>query len=290
MKSLFRIAVPLVFVLLSTVLVAQKKDLTFSDRTGIKGVQFSLGNYRVMNPQKWDGVLRNHVREKPAKDSVYLSRKPFESSRALLQLELVYAPFRFNSNSWLRNIEIFGGISHRSFETVISTNRGGAVNERDLQYFERDYLMQFNHTAAQVRVAVNKSILPSTMVYGSFGYGLGLSSGLRLWGSNTSEWYYSYDTVNGTYSQSNFLHQEEQVFYQSKGITQQSVSLGLKVYLSCRINLYAEYGLEFLQIRKPGTPVYRQNSHGFQIGLRFKFNPPEPLEEEDKVKPKNVFW
>lgn len=272
--------------------MAQKKDWSFSDRTGIKGIQFSLGSYQLMDQETWKNMLSGYVEETPIADSIYVTKSPFSGkNRAVIQLELVYAPFRFNSNLWLRNLEVYGGISHRAFDETIRTNRGGAVNENDFQYFERSYSLSFNHTAAQVRVAVNRSVLPSFMVYGTFGAGMGISRGLIIQSSEIIESYYSpEDSTNKNYIKTNFTHPGQGVFYQSKAISQQSISLGLKFYATCRLNIYAEYGMEFLQIHKPGAANIYQNSHGFQVGLRFKFNPPEPVGEEEKVKDDNVFW
>jgi hypothetical protein len=290
METHFRILIFFFVGIMPLVSSAQKKDWTFSDRTGIKGIQFSLGSYRISNIDQWQNVLRDHVEEPLAADSVHLIGQHWRANRAILQLELVYAPFRFNSNSWLRNTEILAGFSHRGYDEIMQCNWGGEINETDGQYFERSYSLTFNHTAAQVRVAVNRTILPSVMAYGTFGMGMGISRGLTIQSSNTKESYYSMDTVYQTFTHTNFVHQTEEVHYQSKGIRQQSLSLGVKVYLSCRMNIYAEYGMEFLQMHQPGTGNLYQNSQGFQLGLRFKFNPPEQLEEQDKLKDDNVFW
>lgn len=292
MEKYFQNLVLVFMLILPLTASAQKKDWAFSDRTGIKGIQFSLGSYRLINEETWKNMLSGYVKEKAIPDSIYIIKPGFsDRNRAVVQLELVYAPFRFNSNLWLRNLEIMGGISHRAFDQTIRTNMGGVVNEHDLQYFERRYSLSFNHTAAQVRVGTSRSILPSFMLYGTMGLGMGISRGLTIESSDITESYYSpADSTNTSYIEKNFVHPGDGVYYKSKGIRQQSLSLGLKFYATCRLNIYAEYGVEFLQIHKPGAANLYQNSHGFQIGLRFKFNPPEPKNEEENPKDDNVFW
>ncbi len=276
--------------------LAQKENLTFVDRTGIKGLQLSFGTRQLANYPEWNHVFRKFVSVTEIPDSVSFqpAHKDLQKTRAVVQVQVVYAPFRFSHHTLLRNFELSMGLNYRRMHHKYLEERHSPGNP-SYYYQERNiYDMNLSNTTLFTKGIVNYPIAGSLMGYGSIGFGMNIAGALDI---DRTEYSYrvleSQTSQHGTYYQlsQEYSDSRKENLYSAQRVTYQTASLGLKVYLTCRLNLNLEYQLDYFRFRSNHAVKLYQLQHGLQFGLRFKFNPPEPLSEEEKKKDADrPFW
>ncbi|MDX5320535.1 MAG: outer membrane beta-barrel protein [Bacteroidota bacterium] len=269
---------------------AQKEDWSFVDRTGIKGIQFSLGNQLLSDPFYHNRILGSYVQE-TLTDSIKVRKSQDKRLLTSGNLQIVYAPFRFSNNTWYRNFELIGGLHfqanpYRRIELKSgyeNTDTSGIYNKKVYE------LNQFTGLAS-LTAQVNYPIGGSWMVYGGISGGWGVFRGLNIKTSGNVQTIFVDDSLNNQQLQISYETEPEQVFYQSTGYWMGQLHVGAKVYLTCRFNLYIEYGIQSLHFYPKGKENYHQFSQGLQVGLRLKFNPPDSEDPKDEKKTRGAFW
>lgn len=269
---------------------AQKENWTFSDRTGIKGVQLGVGNIVLGKPFQLKESLNQYVTEK-ASDSVNFRHAVPDKNCATIRLEVVYAPFRFNSNPWLKNIELMGGFSFRSYTGYkVTVYAGGDISPIEGTYVKHDYTASLKYASLNAAFSVNHKVSKLVMIYGRAGIGLGINNGLRLESGATEYTHYYDDTTNNVVNVNKYGFGDDKVYFSSQKSWHQEASIGLKVYVSCRVNLYAEYVIDNRIYKQAGRDNYTVFGQGFILGFRYKFNPPEAKESGEPEKKPSAFW
>lgn len=279
-----------VLVFLSIQSFAQEKDWSFVDKTGIKGIQLSFGSELLNDPFFHQRILNAYVTEQPA-DSITILQDQNHKNIPSGKLQLVYAPFRFSSNIWLRNFELLGGLSFQNNITRRVRIASGYENtDTSGIYNKKEYKLSQKSGFATLGFQFNYPLGNRLMAYAGFGGGWGIFNGLHIESSGNEQTIYQDDSVNQKVIRTSYFTEPAQDFYQSKSYWQSNLLLGVKLYLTCRVNLYAEYGLQSIYFNPSGTEKYRQSSQFFQLGIRLKFNPPEPTDPEDEKKTPSAFW
>lgn len=101
-----------------------------------------------------------------------------------------------------------------------------------------------------------------------------------------------YDKINGEYGQvTNYVSTNQSHNLKPHTTIMYYVPLGLKKYISCRINFVAEmyYGRGTTYVKDGGN--WNFESSGFQFGLQYKFQKPVKLDNEKQAPDKQgVFW
>jgi len=274
---------------------SQKENWTFSDRTGIKGVQISFATLPLINKGQVTTFQNHFTSIRNSGDSISTGLYgPRHRINANMQVEVVYAPFRFNSTKILKNLELMAGVSIRQFDqqyiTEVISNRQSGSYDTERIYYELSNRSSFFN----LKAAVNFPISSGIAGFANLGYGFGLSSGSVFTQSkryNTTYQWQNYWGGGGSYNPVivNASGQEE-VRYKTSVYHQETLNLGVKIYVSCRMNLNLSYAFHLAQYVDRNSFTSSINEHGFQVGMRFKFNPPEPLTPEEKEKLKDAFW
>lgn|GEM_PF-2408170 len=151
-------------------LEAQKENWSFSDRTGIKGIQVSFGVLQLMNKHDVLYFHENFTPYRNSGDSIF--SKPYGKIQKLtanLQFEIVYAPFRFNSRQILRNLELMAGLSYngmdQEYKTEVKTNQTPSSYDSDRDY----YLLTNNSGFLNLKAVFNFPVASGIAAFGSLG-------------------------------------------------------------------------------------------------------------------------
>ncbi|MBI1221212.1 MAG: outer membrane beta-barrel protein [Bacteroidetes bacterium] len=224
-------------------------------------------------------------------DTVHLLYDKDYRALPSFRLQLVYAPFRFSSNTFLRNVELIGGIySQSQVVKYISLISGGENTDTSGIYNYKDYKLDERFGAATLSMQFNFPVFDKVMVYGSLGGGWGIFNGLRMESKGMNQRIFQDDSINNKTIVTDIQTEAPKVFYQSTSSWQSNFLIGAKVYLTCRINLYAEYGYQSIFFLPKGHQSYHQNGQTLHFGIRFKFNPPDKSTPEKQEPKQGAFW
>lgn len=123
----------------------------------------------------------------------------------------------------------------------------------------------------------------------------GLGIRFAMAGNDDINTHYStadYDKINGSYEQvTNAVFVNQHHNFKPHTTLMYYVPLGLKKYISCRLNFIAEayYGRGTTYVKEGGN--WNFESSGFQFGLQYKFQKPVKLDGEKQDPNKGgVFW
>lgn len=282
----------LIFCLTIHVSSAQSKIWTLSERTGIKGIQANFGPRFYINSVAFQAFPRQFI---PHKDSTDFASNSFQSTHYTGTIEIIYAPFRLHHNTFLRNIELSLGLTHGYFEDFYIGSY--YYNETASGYDKSEYqfIFQGNITTATLKGCFNLPIAHKTMGYSSLGYGFGISGGAQFsqYSQNDFHFIRQVDPNTGfttTSRRQTASNKSVNILYHGNRFHQGILSVGLKHYLTCRVNVFGEYRLEYTRFIDPNNTALPIATHGFQIGFRLKFNPPEPENPDNEKKKQNAFW
>lgn len=268
---------------------------SLSEKTGIKGVQLSVGSNLVLNKHYFENRFAVLLQQNELNDSNYFEYGGEKNGRSpSVQLEIVYAPFRFHANPTLRSMELLLGISGSGFTThafhIQKTNQSS-------DYFleeKTSYSMYTTNTFLTIRANVHQRLSSRWMGYGSLGYGYGITSGEELYKRYTV-FYNNNLKTNGNGETELYRSFVSEYWYretlkQSSMYQQVRLGIGAKFYISCLWNVFAEYQLAYTNYHYSDSPDFNLLQQYIQIGFRLKFNPPEPENPDDEKKTPNAFW
>lgn len=271
--------------------MAQKKDWSFSDKTGIKGVQMSFGINYPQNMKYWaEGVFQEYGDSnwKQRGDNYYSTAT--RPQQFPVMLELVHAPFRFHTNPYLKRLELTGGIyyNHLKERHFFTTYKDIDETHWETRYIS--YSMSNRQFGIHAGFNLSQPITHSLMVYGGYGLGLNLFGKFIV----SREFYqvkqhYTPSDTMPTHSTLITDLPRQTLAYYPQMFTQQFI-VGAKAYLTCRMNIYAEYNYRTFHVLRPGMADLSNNGHGLVLGIRYKFNPPEPDDPNAPPEEPDAFW
>jgi len=239
----------------------------FAEKIGMRGVQMQFGFIKPFEKDKIDNsyFVRLAPSDKQVKHLMNLGDKSVgeldDYGFNSIRLTAIFLPFRKSSNSWLKKSEWQTGLELENHFSLVRTPDPNS--KYSIYYsFENNSLFWYNSWFLE-----HKFFFNNVKVYGGPGAAVSLIPQYQFTAGYT-------------------LGPDELIDRGHFGFNL-NMTAGMKVSLGCRINLYAEYQY-YYQAWYLTNGQIGQNMRGLGLGIRYKFNKPEPREPQEKDKP--VFW
>lgn len=271
-------------------LLAQDAKPPFSERTGIKGINFMCGLYVPQGLLEFGDLF---LSERYSPGISWAGTKNFDRSYTLpefypsYRVELVLSPFRKNSQAWKRNIEWTHGILFQNYKQETMTTFQQDSAEHILE-FKRGAKAQFTQIAYQSNVLLNFLITGRTMLYAGAGAGIGLPLNGYI---SASEIYKTKLPWGIRYSDQEYVYWGPGTSINSSNFNVLAFgTVGIKYHLSCRINLTIDYALASTWHQMNVGGFLPDHRHGVTFSFRYKFNRPPEENGEGKQNEEKPFW